>query len=147
MEGSAFADGGLRRNNPIYEVVREARRICPDPVFGCIVSIGTGWTDPVTLQSSKVLSIVQACINIAFDAQSVADDFLADDLGFQLWKAKRYFRFNVEQGLQDIQLDEYEKMDRIRAMADNYLSRKDNAERIRECAHSLLDPGTLQQLC
>ena len=134
----------MRRNNPIYEIVREAKRIRPDPIFGCIVSIGTGWLDPVSLHSSKALKVVQACVDIAFDAQSIADEFLADDLGTRLWETKKYFRFNVEQGLQDIQLDEYEKMDTIRAMTDLYLSRKDKAEMIQDCAHNLLDPSAVE---
>jgi len=136
----------LRRNNPIYEIVREAKRISPDMPFGCLLSIGTGWLSPVSLQNSKALSIIQACVDIAFNAQNVADEFLADDFGTRLWETKKYFRFNVEQGLQDIQLDEYRKMEIIKAMTDGYLARKDTAEKIRECAHSLSDSQTVQLL-
>lgn len=97
----------------------------------------------MSLQSSKAHSVVQACVKIALDAQSRAEEFLADNLGTRLWKAKKYFRFNVEQGLQDIQLEEYKEMERMGAMTVGYLSRKDKAEEIRECAKSLLYPNAM----
>jgi len=122
-------------------MVREAKRIWADLAVGCLVSIGTGWPNVVSLKSSKALSVVQACVDIAFDAQSVAEDFLADDLGTRLWENKKYFRFNVEQGLQDVQLDEYKKMEIMRAMTNGYLSRRDKAEMVRECARNLLNLG------
>jgi hypothetical protein len=79
------------------------------------------------------------------DAQGRAEEFLADDLGTQLWKDKKYFRFNVEQGLQDIELEEYKQIDRMIALTNAYLGRKDKGEEIGECAKQFLPP-TLPQL-
>lgn len=101
----------------------------------------------MSLLNPKAHRIALACVKIASDAQGKADEFLAGDLGTRLWKEKRYFRFNVEQGLQDIQLEEYKEKEKMAAMTTAYLSRKDRGEEILECAKRLLPSAASQVLC
>jgi hypothetical protein len=141
--GATFVDGAMRLNNPIYELIREAERVYPQHDIGCVVSIGTGWVSPASLDNAKLRHVVAACAKIALDAQGKADEFLHDSRGTELWKAKKYFRFNVEQGMQDVKLDEWSEMERMDAMTTAYLSRKDKANEVQSCARCLLDPSPL----
>jgi hypothetical protein len=50
---------------------------------------------------------------------------------------KRYFRFNVEQGLQNIGLEEYKKKGAIEAAADGYLTHTAQKFRVRDCIQNL----------
>ena len=38
-------------------------------------------------------------------SEEIADTFEASELGKQLSMSKRYYRFNVQQGLQDFEMD------------------------------------------
>jgi len=50
---------------------------------------------------------------------------------------KRYYRFNVEQGLQNIGLDEYKKKGAIEAAAEGYLTHKAQQFWVRDCIQNL----------
>ena len=141
--GAVFVDGAMRLNNPIYELVREAERINHPASIGCILSLGTGWSNPTSLEDPKLHNLVRACAKIALGAQEKAEEFLHDSRGTELWKAKKYFRFNVEQGVQDIKLNEWKESEKMDAMTTSYLSRKDKAEELQACARSLLNPSPL----
>ena len=141
--GAVFVDGAMRLKNPIYEVVREAERISQHLSIGCILSLGTGWSNPISLEDSKLHNLVRTCGKIALDAQQKADDFLHGSRGTELWKAQKYFRFNVEQGLQHVKLNEWKESEKMDAITTSYLSRKDKAEESQACARNLLNPSPL----
>ncbi len=136
-----FVDGAMKLNNPVYELLREAERVYQPLRIACILSLGTGWSHPTSLDSPKLHKIMQACAKIALDAQQKADDFLQDSRGIELSRAHKYFRFNVEQGVQDIELDEWKEMETLDAMTTGYLSRK--GPEIQQCARSLINPTSL----
>ena len=50
---------------------------------------------------------------------------------------KRYFRFNVEQGLQNIGLEEYKKKGAIKAASEGYLTHMAQKLRVRDCIANL----------
>ncbi|KAI9709423.1 MAG: hypothetical protein M1812_007700 [Candelaria pacifica] len=139
--GADFVDGAMRLNNPIYELLREAERLYQPLSIGCILSLGTGWTNPTSLDDPKLHNVVRACAQIAVDAQQKADDFLQDRRGSEFRDANKYFRFNVEQGVQEIKLDEWKQLKTLDAMTTGYLSR--NGKELQECARSLTNPTSL----
>ena len=49
----------------------------------------------------------------------------------------RYFRFNVDQGLQNIGLDEYKKKGAIEAATESYLIHIAQKFRVRDCIQNL----------
>lgn len=51
---------------------------------------------------------------------------------------KRYFRFNVDQGLQNIGLDEYKKMEAIQVATEEYLTRMAQEFRVQDCMQNLI---------
>lgn len=51
---------------------------------------------------------------------------------------KRYFRFNVDQGLQEVRLAEYKEQGRMEAVTDEYLRHQAQKFRVRDCVENLL---------
>jgi hypothetical protein len=50
---------------------------------------------------------------------------------------KRYFRFNVEQGLQETGLQEYKKKGAIEAATEGYLTHTAQKFRVRDCIQNM----------
>ncbi|SRR6266536_3298080 len=129
----------MRLNNPIYEVLNEASRLYPKASIGCVVSLGTGWTDVTELDHSRVnfTSVIKTCVDLALNANNVAQQFLRDDRGTKMLESKSYFRFDVERGLDTIALDEFKKLDVIDALTQKYLARPDGKARLVDCVKAL----------
>jgi len=141
--GATFVDGALRANNPIQLVIDEAERIWPNRPFGCVVSIGTGWktVKPIATSKPKLHEILKTLTEIAMDANTKAREFARTKLGTQLQNGGKYFRFFVSQGLEDINLADWEKLPWMEAVTIPYLS--DNAPNIMACGKNLVHPSSL----
>jgi hypothetical protein len=50
---------------------------------------------------------------------------------------KRYFRFNVDQGLQDVGLAEYKEQGKMEAATDEYLRNQAQKFQVRDCVENL----------
>ncbi|KAH8174073.1 patatin-like phospholipase domain-containing protein [Sarocladium implicatum] len=134
-----FSDGGLRVNNPITEVWREALGAWPQLTDSelrehvNIVSIGTGVpnypNEPTTLwEATKTLK------KLALDTESVAEAFAKDKS--RLMESGQYVRFNVNRG-KNAGLDAYEKIDLIIAVTKDYIQTADTQMRLNHCADRL----------
>jgi hypothetical protein len=93
----------MRRNNPINEAVNEINRLKEKEwagrPLGCVVSIGTGAVEARKI-SNQLPELLRGAVAIMTDSEDIADQFIVSELGQSLDKSKRYFRFNVPQGLQ-----------------------------------------------
>lgn len=144
--GRQWSDGGTRRNNPIFEVLAESSRI-PDwsgQNIGCIVSIGTGITS-LSEMPTKLPAFLKKAVDIMTDSEQIAVDFARSPDGRRLTQQKRYFRFNVPYGLQEIELDDYKETRKVHDVTSFYLSQADNGDRIHGCAKALLNPDADRQ--
>jgi hypothetical protein len=132
-----YADGVLRNNNPVWVVVEETRREWPENSLGCLVSLGTGKLQTRGIGTSQA-ELLQTCSEIVLDTEETARLFVKEYR--PLAQQGRYYRFNVEQGMQDIGLDEFSAkiLDRINAATDGYLD--DNEEDLGKCASMLKFP-------
>jgi len=102
--GEKWCDGGLRRNNTVNEAVAEvSRQRVRNKDTGCLIGTGIAKVTEVNDNLAKFLKLAVAIIT---DSEAVAEDFATSHLGQELIKSKRYFRFSVPQGMQDLQLDE-----------------------------------------
>ncbi|KAI0544256.1 ankyrin repeat-containing domain protein [Xylaria curta] len=117
-----FVDGAFGRNNPVNDVLDEAKSIWPDAVqnarIECLVSVGTGLLDLRNL-GNNVAQLVITLKDIVTETENTHERFFRnhEDLGV----GNRYFRFNVIQGLSNVRLDESERLDTIEAAAERYL--------------------------
>ena len=127
-----FIDGGLGRNNPSQLVLEEAKALFGDRQLCCLVSIGTGQTDVITIQSPGIVQqliptdIIEALRAIATDCEATHEDMSGRFANI----SNIYFRLNVEQGMQGIRLSEWEKMDTVEAHTMHYLRRNEMDERL-----------------
>lgn len=136
-----FADGGFGANNPVDEVEGEASNIwCPEtgdlkPLVKCFISIGTGNPGIKAFEESMIKFLAKTVVDIATETENTEKKFIARWVGH--FDENRYYRFNVEQGLQSIGLDEYDKKGAIEAATDGYLTHMTQKLRVRDCIQNL----------
>jgi hypothetical protein len=100
----SFDDGGLGANNPVDEVEGEASNIwCSEtgdlkPLVKCFISIGTGNPGKKAFEDSVIKFLGQTVVEIATETENTEKRFITR--WAKHFDEKRYFRFNVEQGLQ-----------------------------------------------
>ncbi|KAF7508686.1 hypothetical protein GJ744_008933 [Endocarpon pusillum] len=136
-----FVDGALGANNPVDEVWSEAQNIwCSqdgalEPLISCFVSIGTGHPGIRPMNEGALKVLTEDMIKIATETTRTAEAFESRHRG--LAEQKRYFRFNVEQGLQDCGLEEHQKMGLVEAATDDYLAAQSQKSRLNHCVGHL----------
>jgi predicted acylesterase/phospholipase RssA len=136
-----YIDGGTGLNNPTMQVLEEAGLIFPNRHVACVVSIGTGQAKtigipkPGLFQQVVPIDVVKAMIAMANDCESVSQAV-----------ARRfpntpnfYFRFNVEQGMQDVMPAQWDRLDRVTAHTQQYLMTQEVDQRIGVTANTMLD--------
>lgn len=121
-----FSDGGMLCNNPIDAVYHEARQIWPSRDISIVISIGTGIVEISGLKN-KLRSMINVTIKALVDAQGQAQAFERSMDGRDLIDKAIYFRFNVEQGLQNTRMDDASEktLAKLQAHTETYL-RGDN---------------------
>jgi hypothetical protein len=77
----------------------------------------------------------QTVVQIATETENTERKFIAR--WAKHFDEKRYFRFNVEQGLQEIGLDEYKKKGVMKAATEGYLTHMAQKFRVRDCIQNL----------
>ncbi|XP_006463724.1 hypothetical protein AGABI2DRAFT_225647, partial [Agaricus bisporus var. bisporus H97] len=127
-----FIDGGLGRNNPSQVVLAEANALFGARQIGCLVSIGTGQAGvneikkPGLRQRILPTDVINALRRITTDCESIHEDVL-----HRFSKLPNtYFRLNVEQGLQGIELSEWEKLSNVEAHTMQYMRKAEVAQKL-----------------
>jgi predicted acylesterase/phospholipase RssA len=138
--GATFVDGAIRANNPIDYLMNEVEGLWPGRPLGCIISIGTGVTriNPLRTASPRLHEILVTLSQITADAANKARDFLRTRQGRELQEAGKYFRFSVEQGMDDVNLADPTTMPWMESMAVPYLEEK--RREIELCARNMVNP-------
>ncbi|KAK8108100.1 acyl transferase/acyl hydrolase/lysophospholipase, partial [Apiospora kogelbergensis] len=118
-----FIDAGFGYNNPCEILINEAEKQFPDRRRLHVLSIGTGLGDVVSIRDSRV-SILKALKSMASSSTAVAHR-----LGTRYIDRGTYYRFNVERGLDDITLSDWQLTSTIAAHTHNYLRENERAIR------------------
>jgi hypothetical protein len=132
---------GLGCNNPIRQLIQEAHLVFPNRHVACVLSLGTGKRHPIRiaipsmLQQLLSLYVVDTLKRIATDceksAQEVAQRFMR--------KPDIYFRFNVEQGMQGVELSQWEKTEEVTASTCQYVLMAEVNERLNSAMDALMN--------
>ncbi|KAJ4298854.1 hypothetical protein N0V90_004097 [Kalmusia sp. IMI 367209] len=139
-------DGGLGANNPVKQVAHEASDIwCREggepelqAHVKCFLSIGTGHPgiNPVRIDNAFKF-MLETLKKMATDTEKDAGEFAHS------WKVPlrqdRYHRFNVQQGLQDVLLQEYNAKGKIESVTRSYLEEEANEQSKSKCVEALKD--------
>ncbi|KAE9377601.1 hypothetical protein N431DRAFT_541303 [Stipitochalara longipes BDJ] len=139
--GATFGDGALGLNNPINEVLNEARRLYKNTPIRSLLSIGTGLTDVKGLDTGQIniLDVLKTCVDLSMNANKQAEDFAKSDKGREMFDNRTYFRFDVDRNIETISLEEWKKLDEIDGLTEAYLGRPEKEKDLLDCARSLCD--------
>ena len=137
-----FIDGATGANNPIFQLWNEAEDIWGEEDDGfrledhirCLVSIGTGLPSMSPFEDD-VLHISKTLGEIATNTQREADLFHRHHA--KLFQLCRAFRFNVDQGLEGIGLQEASKLNKIITSTRAYLETESTFQNVKKCAENL----------
>ncbi|QRV92256.1 kinesin light chain [Ceratobasidium sp. AG-Ba] len=119
----SFVDGGLGCNNPTAHVLAEVKAILPSRDMSSLVCIGAGHPDTIQvpqhtafsrLMPTNVLNLTRA---ISLDAERVAQEM---EVRFRSAPSS-YFRFSVDQGMQGVEVGEWEKLSQVAAHTQAYM--------------------------
>lgn len=148
IDDQQYVDGAFSANNPIEEVEGEATDIwCPTtrqlkPLVECIISVGTGNPGKTALDDKIYLFLTKTLVRMALKPEEIERRFVAR--WNKEYSEKRYFRFNVEQGLQKVVLTEYSKEKMIESATYDYLHQESQKSCIRDCILNLIEKeGTI----
>ena len=146
-----FIDGGLGCNNPSQVVLDEAKALFGTRQIGCLVSIGTGHAEVISIKKPGLFQriiptdVINALREITTDCNATHQAMLSrfDNV------PDTYFRLNVEQGMQGIRLSEWEKLDKVVAHTAQYMKTKEVDKKLALLVNAIRVPRvqlTLEQL-
>jgi len=122
-----FVDGGAGYNCPVDVAYKEAKACWNNPPrdFQCIVSIGTG-KGSLKPFGENLIEVGQTLLDMVTNADAIAAKFAEDhpELGGDGTQT-RYFRFQVQRGLADVELAEHDKSKTIATATQIYMQNSD----------------------
>ncbi|KAK5700374.1 hypothetical protein LTR17_022982 [Elasticomyces elasticus] len=141
-------DGGLAVNNPAEEVEWEAQDIwCTDSgdikkLVSCFISIGTGMPSTKSIEDSLRLFATDTMPSLISETERTEKRIVAR------WRQEldeaRFFRFNVDQGLQGVGLADYQQEGLIDTATTTYLNHQMQLSRVRDCVKRLAVKQSVQ---
>jgi hypothetical protein len=139
---SNYVDGGLTYNNPVRALYIESKHIwnaSSGRKIGCIISIGTG-VPPLKATGDRGKDILESLVATALDTQQTADEFADEMEHLPYSEDLTYIRLNVNQGLQDIGLEEWKHFDKVTGATNVYL--RNHRQEVERCAKALKESAT-----
>ncbi|KAA6407667.1 MAG: hypothetical protein FRX48_08505 [Lasallia pustulata] len=136
-----YADGAFGANNPVEEVLAEAKDIWSPKkdnvgeLVKCFVSIGTGVPGMTPIASGAWKLMSQTLVEISTETEKTAENFRRRH--GEMFKEKRVFRFNVQKGLEQVGLEQYEKQGIIETATDLYMESEDHVVAVGDCVENL----------
>lgn len=132
-----YGDGGLHYNNPVRVLMDESKQIWDYSAgrrAGYIISIGTG-KQSLNRVGNDLVEIVKSLEAIVVDTEKTAEMFANEIADMPPLERPNYFRFNVDQGLENIGLEEWKQFERLTEASSAFLGahRRD----IEACADAL----------
>ncbi|KAK4170949.1 hypothetical protein QBC36DRAFT_295822 [Triangularia setosa] len=133
-----FVDGALGANNPVYALWTQAQDVWGDQLRGrrlkCVVSIGTG-VPALKPMRNDVFGIWATLKELATETEKTAEQFRRDHSNLD--NEGRYYRFNVDHGLEDVGLEESKKKKEIAAATRRYVTSQGVVKQVKACANNL----------
>lgn len=132
-----FVDGALGANNPIFNLWHQAEDVWGDQLptkLHYVVSIGTGIPNrkPVRDDALHIWATLQ---DLATETEKTAQRFHRDKSSLD--DEGRYYRFNVDRGLEDIGLEESRKKKDIAAATRRYVESQTVFIQMQACANNI----------
>ncbi|KAG8913354.1 hypothetical protein FRC02_005522 [Tulasnella sp. 418] len=134
VDGIVYSDGALGYNNPVQQVLSEARSLWGnDCDISCLLSIGTGHITKEMHTTESLLDLFQILrpvFKLATDCERIHQETQQEH-----WREGYYYRFNLPLK-HSIALHEWERMEKLKKLAEEYALQ--HYSDIEECAERLL---------
>ncbi|KAK7434582.1 hypothetical protein VKT23_020118 [Stygiomarasmius scandens] len=163
-DGKRFVDGGVGFNNPILELLGEARSVYGKAcTLGCVISLGTGI--PPDLKLDTGLFSIRDFVNVATNSEIAHRQFkgFSDILPLpDVADSKKYWRFNMSKQLSDkdwvvketkrwygkeketvgyekvmVEMDDYASIGLIQELTDLWLDKEATKKDLKACVNKL----------
>jgi hypothetical protein len=123
----------------VYALWNQAKDVWGDQLWGklqCLVSIGTGipMLSPVR---DDVFGIWTTLKELATETERTGEQFRRDKSSLD--EEGRYYRFNVDHGLEHVGLEESKKKKEIAAATGRYIASQAVLKQMKSCAKSLTE--------
>jgi calcium-independent phospholipase A2-gamma len=140
--GITYIDAGIGYSNPAKEALDEAVRIWQVSGISCIVSIGSGMMTPARLESNiadtvsyrsnmpVLLGLMKSIVSAVTDTERTHEELSRESRLLGL----KYFRFNVDSGLENIGYRDVGKISEIGVETELYLRKYEVSGAISYCA-------------
>ncbi|CAE6541624.1 unnamed protein product [Rhizoctonia solani] len=134
----SFVGGELGCSNPIAHVLSEVNRIYPEHTVATVISIGTGHARTIQVPNlSRWLRTQDVMVmkDMATDSERVAEEMVARFEG----TSDVYFRFNVDQGMQNIKHGSWEKLGEAVEHTKAYLQKGEVDRRLQAAVRTIAE--------
>ena len=102
----------------------------------CFISIGTGKPATEAFEENIFKFLGKTVVEIATETEATEKKFIRR--WTEHYDNNRYFRFNVDRGLQTVGLEEYDKLGEIESAVEEYLTYVPQMLRVRDSVRNLL---------
>ncbi|KZT38064.1 hypothetical protein SISSUDRAFT_1062274 [Sistotremastrum suecicum HHB10207 ss-3] len=126
-----YVGSSTGNSNPIHQVLEQSALLHPFRDVGCVISIGAGKAGPISLPPPRTIlgTIFTRMIRPAYTLgtnllheMATDTDRAAEEISKRFGSAAGpYFRLTVEHGLQNIKLNEWEKLPDVTTHTQQYL--------------------------
>jgi hypothetical protein len=132
-------------------VLDEAKALFGARQIGCLVSVGTGQAEVIGIKKPRLFQqiiptdVIDALKAIATDCEATHEEMSRRFTNLP----NTYFRLNVEQGMQGMELSEWEKLGNVEAHTVQYMRGNEVDEKLALLVNAIRDPRallTLEQL-
>jgi len=134
-----FIDGALGRNNPVWQVFEEAELVFPNRRVACTISIGSGQAQTIAIPKPSLFQrilpfdVVNAMVQIATHCERTAEE---TERRFKS-SPNLYFRLNVEQGMQNVTLDQWDRLGEVATHTNQYLLKVEVDQKVGNAARAI----------
>jgi len=138
-----FMDAGLKCNNPVQYILKEAESLSSIGPISCIVSLGSGVPNVIGLDKpdafQKLLpkNFIKVLKDIATDCEATGQEVarrFTNEPDF-------YFRLNVDRGLQSVSLAEWDKLGIVKTHTDQYMLRHEVSTKLTTIVQRIISEG------
>lgn len=129
-----YIDGGMGANNPVNHTLQVAKDIWPMGNIACLVSIGPG-RPPLRSVPTQLQDMTKYLRIVATDTEETEESFARGNRDMVV--TDRYFRFNVDHGMEYFSSDEWEAVGTIEIVTREYLRGVATESLIEHCAEKL----------
>ncbi|CAE7072079.1 unnamed protein product [Rhizoctonia solani] len=140
----SFVGGELGCSNPLAHVLNEVGRVYPDRQVASVVSIGAGHARTIQVPGPSRWHRTQDVVvmkDMATDSERVAEEMM---IRFRS-RSGVYFRFNVDQGMQNMKDGSWERLGEAMQHTKAYLQKSETSQKLEEAARASIERRSVVQ--